>query len=154
MKIQANGSTSKETAPARGTATANPQEMTSTKRKTRRKSGSTAASAAPLAEKEILFKDLPNPFETPQPPFIWIDYPQANERLLAPVYAIRLGVGGAEWVEMAIDNGPWQTCRLTSGYWWFDWANIAPGKHTLVARMRTPDGKWYRTPPRPCTYRP
>jgi hypothetical protein len=103
---------------------------------------------------EILFKELPNPYRQPEPPFIWIDFPQQNERLFVPEYVIRLGAGGADAVELSLDKGDWLPCRLTSGYWWFDWANIAPGKHTLVARMRTIDGRWFRTPPRTCEYRP
>ena len=102
---------------------------------------------------EILFKELPNPYVQPQPPYIWIDYPQQNERLFAPMYVMRLGVGGAEAVEISIDKGPWQPCRLTSGYWWYDWAAIPTGKHQLVARMRTTDGRWFKTPPRSCDYR-
>ena len=50
-------------------------------------------------------------------------------------------MGGAEQVEISIDGGVWQNCRLTSGYWWYDWSAIRPGRHTLVARMRTPDGQ-------------
>jgi hypothetical protein len=103
---------------------------------------------------EILFKDPPNPYVTPQPPYIWIDHPQQNERLLGPVYVIRMGVGGAEEVEISFDGGVWQPCRLTSGYWWFDWSGIRPGRHTLTARMRTTDGRWFRTPVRNCDYRP
>lgn len=103
---------------------------------------------------EIVFKELPNPYRPPVPPFIWIDYPISNERLQAPMYAIRLGVGGAEHVAISIDQGPWQNCRLTSGFWWYDWSGITTGKHTLVARMRTQDGRIFRTPPRTCEYRP
>src|SRR5579872_5737588 len=95
---------------------------------------------------EILFKDLPNPYQQPVPPYIWIDHPQQNETLSAPTYVLRLGVGGADLVELSIDKGPWLPCRLTSGYWWFDWAAIAPGKHQLVARMKAADGRWFRTP--------
>lgn len=106
------------------------------------------------APAEILFKDLPNPFQTPIPPYIWIDHPQDGERLQGPVYVIRLGVGGADAVELSVDKGPWAECRLTSGYWWYDWEGIAPGKHTLVARMRAPDGRWFRTPPCRLEYKP
>jgi len=56
-------------------------------------------------------------------------------------------------LDICIDKGPWISCRPTSGYWWYDWSGIAPGKHTLVARMRTPDGRRYRTPVRTCEYR-
>ena len=102
---------------------------------------------------EILFTQEPNPFRQPIPPYIWIDYPTQNEVLRAPAYVVRLGVGGADLVEISIDKSPWLPCRLTSGYWWYDWSGIAPGKHQLVARMRTSDNRWFKTPPRICNYR-
>jgi hypothetical protein len=150
---------------ASGTLTNHSTPAKKPKIKTTRKapaSGSRAGTTRTSASKpapapavtEIIFKDEPNPYVTPQPPYIWIDFPQQSERLLGPIYNIRLGVGGAEHVDISIDGGVWQTCRLTSGYWWYDWANIQPGRHTLVARMRLPDGRWFRTPTRACEYRP
>ena len=135
----------------------------STKRKAKKSSSSvrdqvTAAAkrlvnraTAPL---ETLFTQEPNPFKEPVAPYIWIDHPEQNVTLRGPHYNIRLGVGGADLVEISIDKSPWLPCRLTSGYWWYDWSDIAPGKHTLVARMRTSDNQWFKTPPRACTYRP
>jgi hypothetical protein len=111
-------------------------------------------SAPAVTPGDILFTLPPDPTKTPIPPYIWIDYPQEAERLLGPVYHVRMGIGGAEKVEMSIDGGPWLNCRLTSGYWWFDWSGIQPGRHVLVARMRTENGRWYRTPPRTCEFRP
>lgn len=122
------------------------------KRKTTRKASSRPAKKASNVDMEILFKDEPNPYLQPVPPYIWIDHPQEAETLLGPVYVIRLGVGGAEEVELSIDKGAWQPCRLTSGYFWYDWKDIPQGKHTLVARMRTSDGRWYKTPPRKIDY--
>jgi hypothetical protein len=135
----------------------------STKRKpTRKTTGASSAASTPKtsarktpasqAPTEILFKETPSPYSAPIPPFIWIDHPQENERLSATDYVIRLGVGGADAVELSIDKGPWEACRLTSGYWWFDWEDIARGEHTLVARMRTAGGQWYRTPVRNINY--
>jgi len=126
-----------------------------TKRKSARKAPTTAkrASTRTAVPQEILFTQEPNPFREPVPPYIWIDFPLQNEVLNAPVYVIRMGVGGADLVEMSIDKSAWLPCRLTSGYWWFDWSKIAKGKHTLVARMRTPDGRWFKTPPRLCDYK-
>jgi hypothetical protein len=97
---------------------------------------------------EIVFKDLPPHGREALPPFIWIDHPQENERLFHSAYVVRLGVGGAEAVEISVDGSAWQPCRLTSGYWWYDWSDIPRGKHTLTAHMRTAGGQWYRTPPR------
>lgn len=127
------------------------------KKRAPRKAAASPAKAlareATLGE-EILFKDEPNPYQAPVAPYIWIDFPTPNETLRGPVYVVRLGVGGATTVELSIDKGPWLPCRHTSGYWWYDWSAIGAGKHTLVARMRTADGQWYRTPPRTCTNRP
>lgn len=129
------------------------------KRKTSTRRGASAGAARPAAKRsaepsEILFTEPPNPYRQPEPPYIWIDHPQERERLLGPVYVIRLGVGGAQNVEISIDKGPWVPCRFTSGYWWYDWTAIAPGKHVLVARMKAFDGRYFRTPPRNCEYRP
>jgi hypothetical protein len=104
------------------------------------------------AWQERLYDTQPNPYHPPVAPYLWIDYPQQQETLHAPDYVIRLGIGGAEAVELSIDDGDWQACRANSGYWWHDWANISTGPHKLVARMRTPEGIWYRTPSRDCYY--
>jgi hypothetical protein len=97
---------------------------------------------------ETVYDQLPNPYHAPVAPYLWIDHPQQKEMLHAAEYVIRLGIGGAELVELSIDNGEWQRCRSNSGYWWYDWNSIAPGEHTLVARMKTFDGAWFRTPER------
>ena len=136
----------------------------STKRKGGRKGASSPErEAAPAATKrpvnrgfapvETLFTQEPNSYREPVAPFLWIDFPTQNEVLRAPEYVIRLGVGGADLVELSIDKGPWLPCRLSSGYWWYDWSGIQRGKHTLVARMRLPDGLWFKTPPRLCDCR-
>lgn len=141
--------------PGPGTLTGEQTSSTKSRRsKSPRRASAPRAGKTGTPSAEILFKELPNPYQTPQPPYIWIDYPQEGERLLGPAYNVRLGVGGAEKAEISIDGGPWQNCRLTSGYWWYDWSGIQPGKHTLVARMRTSNGRWYRTPARTCDFRP
>ena len=111
----------------------------------------TGRSSGPV---EILFTQEPNPFREPAPPYIWIDFPTQSEALFAPTYVVRIGAGGTDLVEISIDKSPWLPCRLTSGYWWYDWSNVSRGKHTLVARMRTPDGRWFKTPLRQCDHRP
>lgn len=111
-----------------------------------------STSATEIAE--ILFTEKANPYKQPVPPYIWIDFPQEQERLQASEYVMRFGVGGADMVEISIDKGAWLSCRFASGYWWYDWANISKGKHTLTARIRATDGRWFRTPPRLCDYRP
>jgi hypothetical protein len=140
------------------TMATNRAESASTKRRSVSKavgnSIKNAVKKATTTSLETVFKDEPNPYKTPIPPYIWIDHPTQGEKLSAPTYVIRLGVGGADTVEISIDKSPWQPCRLASGYWWFDWSAIKSGKHTLVARMRTTDGRWFKTPPRTCDYRP
>jgi hypothetical protein len=147
----ANGQENIET--ISGTPSTTGKRKASRKPATGKASKRAVAAAGPVVTPtEILFKELPNPYKPAQPPFIWIDHPQQNERLQGPTYVIRLGVGGADAVELSIDKASWTPCRLTSGYWWFDWENIARGKHTLIARMRTSSGTWYRTPPRTVEY--
>ncbi len=141
-------------------------ELPSPKRKSTRKASGSPSSRippAPAAKRtirrassaptETLFTLAADPSRTPVPPFIWIDYPLQGEILTAPTYVMRLGVGGADLVEISIDKSPWLPCRLTSGYWWYDWSAFAKGKHQLIARMRTPDGRWFKTPPRVCDYK-
>ena len=99
---------------------------------------------------EILFTEEPNPAKTPIPPYVWIDYPTEDAQLEGPTYVVRLGVGGADAVEISIDQSPWLPCRFASGYWWYDWAHVAPGEHTLVSRIRTSDNRWFKTPARRC----
>lgn len=137
--LSGNGQTTASPAAKRKTASRQP----AAKRPTAPRSGPT----------EILFAEEPNPFHPPIPPYIWIDYPQPGERLLNRGYVVRLGVGGAETVQISIDKEPWLPCRLTSGYWWYDWSGYGRGKHTLAARMRAGDGRWFKTPPRICEYR-
>ena len=141
----------------------NGEATAQSKRKSARKSGGTVREQVTAAAKrlvtrntgpvETLFTQEPNPFRQPVAPFIWIDHPIQNEILHASTYVIRLGVGGADLVEISIDKSPWLPCRLTSGYWWYDWTKIPRGKHTLVARMRMSDGRWFKTPPRLCDYK-
>jgi hypothetical protein len=134
-----NGLTTRKTSKAKTSKTGG-------KTATRKKTAPTVSTAA----NEILYDQTPNPYHPPAPPYLWIDYPFENETLGGPMYVVRLGVGGAEQVELSINNGDWQPCRFTSGYWWYDWSAIAPASYTLVARMKTSSGQWYRTPPRSC----
>ena len=130
----------------RSSAPVKPPTLTK-KTGTRRKPA--AAAPAPVSlYAETVYEALPNPYHAPVAPYLWIDYPVQKEMLHAPEYVIRMGVGGEALVELCIDNGAWTPCRTASGYWWYDWSNIAPGEHILVARMKTFDGAWFRTPER------
>lgn len=122
---------------------------------TPRKAAAAKTPAAPVTPPppsyaEILFDLEPNPYHPPVAPYLWIDYPRETEVLSGDEYVIRCGVGGAEHVELSINQGDWLPCRFASGYWWYDWSGIPQGDHTLVLRMRTGDGRWYRTPVRHC----
>ncbi len=71
--------------------------------------------------------------------FIVIDYPKNNEIITHKLhYAIRIGTPNIGSVEISIDEGEFQKCRYSSGYWWYDWYNIPLGKHTLVAKLVDP----------------
>lgn len=65
-----------------------------------------------------------------------IDYPRENETIISDHYAIRVSAPeGVPFVDVAIDEGPWQACRLAIGHWWYDWTDYPPGKHTIRARV-------------------
>jgi hypothetical protein len=73
--------------------------------------------------------------------YVVIDHPVNNELLHSAHYVIRIG---ATWtggnVEISVDNGDWQVCRHSVGYWWYDWSGIARGKHTVQARLNNDKG--------------
>lgn len=37
-------------------------------------------------------------------------------------------------VEIAVDGGPWDACRLGGGYWWYDRVGLGPGRHQAMVR--------------------
>lgn len=74
-----------------------------------------------------------------------LDYPKTNERIHSAGYSFRIGANVGGLVEVSVDGGPWQPCRPSVGYWWFDWRCAEPGKHTVVARIRPEDGKEEKT---------
>lgn len=63
---------------------------------------------------------------------IVIDYPQRGELISSEEYSIRIEALEAAKVEISIDGGPWQPCRLSVGYWWYDWAGYLPGRHEIA----------------------
>ncbi len=70
---------------------------------------------------------------------IFIDHPKNGEEITYKAhYAIRIGTPNQAKVEVSIDSGEYQQCRFSSGYWWYDWCNIPPGKHKIVARLVDP----------------
>ena len=65
-----------------------------------------------------------------------IDYPQEEETVTSPHYTFRVKAPlNAEKVEVCIDGAPWQLCRYSCGYWWYDWADYGTGEHEVVARI-------------------
>lgn len=73
-----------------------------------------------------------------------IDYPQEEELITSPHYTFRIKAPlNAEKVEVCIDGAPWQLCRYSSGYWWYDWADYGSGEHEVVARILPFDSRNY-----------
>ncbi|HVE11799.1 MAG TPA: hypothetical protein VNI01_00270 [Elusimicrobiota bacterium] len=70
-----------------------------------------------------------------------IDYPQEMECISSPTYTFRIAVEDGERVEVSIDDSDWQTCRHSGEYWWFDWQGYAAGRHGMVARVWTREGR-------------
>jgi len=71
-----------------------------------------------------------------------LDYPQQGEEISAPQYAFRAGtVGAVERVELSINQGPWQPCRYSVGYWWYDWSGYAPGRYQVEVKAFLKNGK-------------
>ena len=71
-----------------------------------------------------------------------LDYPRQDETITGRHYAIRVGAPlDAQKVEVAIDQGDWQACRQSAGYWWFDWTGYENGEHEITARLVTGTGR-------------
>ncbi|OGR64248.1 MAG: hypothetical protein A2X31_13345 [Elusimicrobia bacterium GWB2_63_22] len=64
-----------------------------------------------------------------------LDYPERGEKITSPQYTFRVGVSGAvERVEVSINQGPWQPCRWSVGYWWYDWKGYGNGRYQAAVR--------------------
>lgn len=71
-----------------------------------------------------------------------IDYPGEDETISSDHYAIRVTAPeGVPFVDVAVDDGPWQACRLAVGHWWWDWTDYAPGPHRVRARLFNDKGE-------------
>jgi len=78
-----------------------------------------------------------------------MDYPQQGEKITAPYYTFRVGAtGDPERVEVSIDQGPWQSCRQSAGYWWYDWSGYTSGRYQAVAKAWARDGRVVTSEPR------
>lgn len=69
-----------------------------------------------------------------------IEYPAAGETVWSDRYTLRIAAQLDGFVEAAMDGGPWQACRASDGYWWFDWSGYTPGRHEAAVRWTGPDG--------------
>ena len=83
-----------------------------------------------------------------------IEYPLEGERVQPGHYAVRIAAGGATEVEISVADGPWQPCRESVGYHWFDWAPAGSGRSALTARARSGKGRWIKTEVRACQVAP
>ena len=77
-----------------------------------------------------------------------LDHPQQGEKITAPRYTFRIGtVGAIERVEISLNEGPWQPCRHSVGYWWYDWADYAAGRYQAAVRAQAKDGQTFTSEP-------
>jgi transaldolase/glucose-6-phosphate isomerase len=82
--------------------------------------------------------------------YVMVDHPKNLETITSRHYAIRISASDAAGLDISIDDAPWQDCRPSVGYWWYDWTNFTPGTHQLVARMRTNNGEYLISKRRRC----
>lgn len=80
-----------------------------------------------------------------------IDHPHEGERISSPHYTVRIRAPlNAEKVEVCVDGSPWQLCRYSAGYWWYDWIGFTTGDHEVVARILPFDSRNYVIKTRRC----
>jgi hypothetical protein len=92
----------------------------------------------------------PSKTETAIKADISIDYPQENDKINLGHYAVRITSQGEGKVEISVNGKDWQHCRLSIGYYWFDWWPTESGTHELVARSQPQKGKPKRSSVRSC----
>ncbi|MFA5138536.1 MAG: hypothetical protein WC728_04820 [Elusimicrobiota bacterium] len=85
----------------------------------------------------------PEPEER-RPGCVVIDFPCGAETIRSDHYTLRIAAVEEGQVEVSLDNGPWQPCRSSQGYWWYDWSGYATGRHRAVARLNTTSGETRR----------
>lgn len=82
--------------------------------------------------------------------YVVIDYPTNMETITSRYYSIRIGASPCDRVEISIDDQPWQPCRHSVGYWWYDWMNYTRGTHQIIARIFTRNGEYLISKRRRC----
>lgn len=81
---------------------------------------------------------------------LMIDYPLEGEKIRKGSYAIRISAPPNSDVEISINNGEWQPCRESIGYWWFDWTPMGDAPCKLAVRSRMGTEKWKNSAVRSC----
>lgn len=77
-----------------------------------------------------------------------LDHPQQGEKITAPRYTFRVGtIGAIERVEISLNQGPWEPCRNSVGYWWYDWSGYTAGRYQLAVRAQTKDNQEFTSEP-------
>lgn len=77
-----------------------------------------------------------------------LDHPQQGENITAPHYTFRIGAAGdTARVEISLNDGPWQPCRNSVGYWWYDWSGYAGGRYQAAVRAQTKDNQVFTSEP-------
>ncbi len=80
-----------------------------------------------------------------------IDYPQEAERISSSGYTLRIDAPQNGLVaEVSIDDGAWQACRASVGFWWFDWFGFGSGEHVVRVRLVSDEGPLSESPARRC----
>ncbi|MCM2267213.1 MAG: hypothetical protein NDI60_05485 [Elusimicrobiales bacterium] len=82
--------------------------------------------------------------------YVVVDYPKNLETITSRHYSVRIGSSDCTGVDISVNDQPWQPCRHSVGYWWFDWNNFQPGTHQLVARMHKRNGEYLISKRRRC----
>ncbi|MCX5785243.1 MAG: bifunctional transaldolase/phosoglucose isomerase [Elusimicrobia bacterium] len=82
--------------------------------------------------------------------YVVIDHPKNLENITSRHYCVRIGANECNGMDISIDDQPWQNCRHSVGYWWFDWSNFTTGTHQLVARMHKKNGEYLVSKRRRC----
>jgi hypothetical protein len=72
--------------------------------------------------------------------YLNIDFPTEGEIVSGLHYAIRIGASNDGFVEISFNEGEWNPCRFSGGFWWFDWGYFKPGDYVIKARLVSVDG--------------
>lgn len=100
--------------------------------------------------KKGIFRNPTKNIKRPEPT-VSIDYPVEKGKILPGHFAIRCTATHGEYVEISINGGQWQVCRMAGGYHWLDWWPQEAGAVKISARIRSGDDKWVKSKVRKCT---